>query len=112
MFGERVDNGVIENWCTLVCLLVHQQQVKLHTQTISLLLPKNVVFLYFDLQNIFSSTNPIYGQIDDRNVQQQIFLTVGRVITHYQTQRNNISEGKVFKSQQVLKFCHLVIGYH
>jgi hypothetical protein len=87
------------------------EHVKLHTQTISLLL-KNVVFLYFDLQNIFSCTKPIYGEIDDRNVQQQIFLTMGRVITHYQTQKNNISEGKVLKSQQVLKFNHLVIGYH
>jgi hypothetical protein len=37
---------------------------------------------------------------------------MGRVITHCQTQKINISEGKVLKSQQVLKFNHLVIGYH
>jgi hypothetical protein len=37
---------------------------------------------------------------------------MGRVITHCQTQKINISEGKVLKSQQFLKFNHLVIGYH
>jgi hypothetical protein len=63
------------------------EHVKLHTQTISLLLSKNVVFLYFDLQ-IGESDYPLANT------------------------KNNISEGKVLKSRQVFKFNHLVTGYH